>query len=120
MNEDNFSIDKGILVKIKSYCELNGIEDISGFVNKCIMQGFNIVRYGISPSDNSNREIYGIKDFNDKVINEDKEDVKGEDVGEQNESNQIEKSGKNKKEVKSSKEGKEQIKTKKIRIIKKE
>ena len=37
---------------IRSYCEFNGIEDINAFANRCAMQGFNIVKFGVSPKDN--------------------------------------------------------------------
>ena len=43
--------------QIRQYCELNEIEDINAFANRCLSQGFNIVKYGTSPSDNSEREI---------------------------------------------------------------
>ena len=48
---------------IRSYCEFNGIEDINAFANRCAMQGFNIVKFGVSPKDNIDRENNGIKDF---------------------------------------------------------
>ena len=49
--------------QIRQYCELNEIEDINAFANRCLSQGFNIVKYGTSPSDNSEMENKGIKDI---------------------------------------------------------
>ena len=119
MDEINFQIERDILAKIKTYCELNEISDINGFINKCLLQGFSIVKYGISPSDNSNREIHGIRELEGIIVNEEKKDIKGEDVGKQDEPNTNGKSREDKKEVKPTKEGKEPIKTRKIRVIKK-
>ena len=34
---------------IKSYCEINNINDIESEVNNMLQIGFNIIRYGISP-----------------------------------------------------------------------
>ena len=36
-----------ILDSITSYCELNKIEDVDGFIKKCFESGFNIERYGL-------------------------------------------------------------------------
>ena len=46
---------------IRSYCNLNGIEDINAFANRCAMQGFNIIKFGMSPKDNIEREITELK-----------------------------------------------------------
>ena len=48
---------------IRAYCELNGIEDINAFANRCAMQGLNILKFGMSPRDNFERENNGIKDI---------------------------------------------------------
>lgn len=119
MDEINFQIERDILAKIKTYCELNEISDINGFINKCLLQGFSIVKYGISPSDNSNREHYGIKEFENIITHEQKKDLKAKEIREQDESNANNGINEEKKEVKPVKEGKESIKTKKIRVIKK-
>lgn len=42
-------IDKIILSHIKEYCKMNGIKDVRNFVNKCLLDGFNIMKYGVSP-----------------------------------------------------------------------
>lgn len=42
--------------EMQSYCELNGIEDVDEFIWQCTVQGFSIVKYGTSPSDNVRRE----------------------------------------------------------------
>ena len=48
---------------IAEYCEVNSIDDVNAFANRCAMQGFNIAKYGLSPGDNIERENNGIKDF---------------------------------------------------------
>ena len=75
---------------IQEYCELNGIEDINNFANRCATQGFNIVKYGLSPADNIKRENNGIKDLKNEsrkkrkeqpgVSGEEKQREKKEDV----------------------------------------
>ena len=42
--------------EIKEYCQLNGINDVAGFITQCILMGFNTFRYGTSPTDNIKRE----------------------------------------------------------------
>ena len=42
--------------EIKEYCNLNGIDDVEAFSYKCLLDGFNIVRYGMSPSDNIKKQ----------------------------------------------------------------
>lgn len=75
---------------IQEYCELNGIDDINNFANRCATQGFNIVKYGLSPADNIKRENNGIKDLKNEsrkkrkeqpgVSGEEKQREKEEDV----------------------------------------
>ena len=52
---------------IRSYCELNEIDDINAFANRCASQGFNIIKFGISPKDNIERENNGIKDIKKNI-----------------------------------------------------
>ena len=76
---------------IQEYCELNGIDDINNFANRCATQGFNIVKYGLSPADNIKRENNGIKDLKNEsrkqskkqpgVSGEEKQREKEEDIG---------------------------------------
>jgi hypothetical protein len=49
--------------QIRQYCELNEIDDINAFANRCLSQGFSIIKFGTSPRDNVEREINGIKDL---------------------------------------------------------
>ena len=58
---------------IQEYCELNGIDDINNFANRCATQGFNIVKYGLSPADNIKRENNGIKDLKNESRKKGKE-----------------------------------------------
>ena len=48
--------------QIRQYCEMNDIEDVNAFANRCLSQGFSIVKFGTSPKDNVERESKGIKD----------------------------------------------------------
>jgi hypothetical protein len=76
---------------IQEYCELNGIDDINNFANRCATQGFNIVKYGLSPGDNIKRENNGIKDLKNEsrkkgkeqpgVSREEKRSEEKEDIG---------------------------------------
>lgn len=99
--------------KIRSYCELNGIDDVNAFANRCCLQGLNILKYGTSPSDNISREDNGIKDIS-------KNELKREDEREL----QVERSEDNGKvveeESKPREEGAQVSKVRKIRIIKKD
>lgn len=67
---------------IRSYCEINGIEDVNAFANRCASQGLNIIKFGTSPIDNINRENNGIKDV-PKNVKQKKKDPVGEDKGKQ-------------------------------------
>ena len=104
---------------IRSYCELNDIEDINAFANRCAMQGFNIVKFGVSPKDNIDRENNGVKDINKNASSTKKDKSPREDKGEQKEQESvgIEES---KEESKQTEERKENITVRKIRIIKKQ
>ena len=48
--------------EIKEYCKVNGINNVAGFITQCLLRGFNIFRYGNSPSDNKKRESGEIED----------------------------------------------------------
>lgn len=106
---------------IQEYCELNGIDDINNFANRCATQGFNIVKYGLSPADNINRENNGIKDLkkNEKGRVK-KKDISSEDKGEQ-ESKTVEDIREELLEEKKSEptEERKPVTVRKIRVIKK-
>ena len=107
---------------IKEYCDLNDIEDINNFANRCATQGFNIVKYGISPADNINRENNGIKDIKKnekKQINRKKKDIGTENEGKQKELTREDAETSTKEEIKP-KEEKKVVTVRKIRIIKKD
>ncbi len=57
--------------QIEDYCKMNDIKDIKGFACRCASQGFAIVKFGMSPSDNMERQSKGIKDIKEEnpVIN---------------------------------------------------
>lgn len=56
-------IKEKILKDIRLYCSINGIDDVEGFMERCLVQGFNIVRFGTSPMDNIARQMIGTKDL---------------------------------------------------------
>ena len=108
-------LDKNLENQIKEYCEVNEIHDVEAFAIRCLKQGFNIVRYGLSPLDNINRENKGIKDFEE---DDSKKEPSAEDSGKQKEP----KRSRNKpaeKEKSESVEEKKPVKVRKIQIIKK-
>jgi hypothetical protein len=103
--------------QIRQYCELNEIEDINAFANRCLSQGFNIIKFGVSPKDNVERETKGIKDI--KKTNGKKEvDTKG--VEEQSTIKREESTTVKKEESKPTEERKEGVTIRKIQIIKKQ
>lgn len=42
--------------EIETFCRLNKIDDVESFREECLKQGFNIIKYGISPQDNFKKE----------------------------------------------------------------
>ena len=55
-NTKRLYINPTIEKQVRNYCEINGIDDVNAFVNRCALQGLNILKYGTSPIDNVNRE----------------------------------------------------------------
>jgi predicted RNase H-like nuclease (RuvC/YqgF family) len=47
--ELNYSkiFNKQIIKSLSEYCKLNNVEDVDGFIKKCINTGFNIEKYGL-------------------------------------------------------------------------
>lgn len=45
-----------IKTDIKNFCKANKIDDIDSFIDKCLLQGFNVIKYGLSPQDNFKKE----------------------------------------------------------------
>jgi hypothetical protein len=120
---------------ITEYCEINNITDINAFANRCAMQGFNIAKYGLSPSDNIERENKGIKDFKnenrkkrkeqpevfgEKERGKNQEDIgtisKGKEEGDKDEPIVV---VTREKDSKQTEEAKNTVTVRKIRIIKK-
>lgn len=66
---DRKKLDKEIL----EYCKLNGISDVELFTNQCLLNGFNIIRYGTSPKDNIERQNGKVVAENN-VTNDDKKE----------------------------------------------
>jgi len=111
---------------IAEYCELNNIEDINAFANRCATQGFNILKYGMSPGDNINRENNGIKDFKDESRKKRKEQStvsrERKDKEQENTSPILQGKEESSKdgESKPTEEAKSNVTVRKIRIIKKD
>ena len=108
---------------IRSYCELNEIEDINAFANRCAMQGFNIVKFGVSPKDNIDRENNGVKDIKKNATNGKKKESRTEDERKQEKkypSRLVGGDGEEpKEESKPVEERKEKVTVRKIQVIKK-
>ena len=47
---------------ISRYCQMNDIKAVESFIGNCLMQGYNIVKFGYTPKDNLRRELLGIKE----------------------------------------------------------
>lgn len=57
----NLTKEKELNEEIEDYCSLNEISDVDEFKYKCLLTGFNIERYGLSPGDNVKRQNGEIK-----------------------------------------------------------
>ena len=106
--------------EVEAYCRLNKISDVESFREECLRQGFNIIKYGISPQDNFKKEN-NINAFVKDDIIEDKRD-KSEKVNDVSNGDVQEVSPKRDDEtlpISSNNENIEKPKKKKIKIIKK-
>ena len=106
--------------EVEAYCRLNKIGDVESFREECLRQGFNIIKYGISPQDNFKKEN-NINAFVKDDIIEDKRD-KSEKVNDVSNGDVQEVSPKRDDEtlpISSNNENIEKPKKKKIKIIKK-
>lgn len=111
----DFKIRPKLMKDVKQYCKINDIDDVNDFLNRCIVQGFNIMKYGVSPIDNIERESNGIKGIEDNK----KESIRSKvDNSKKNITEQVV----NEKIDIDNKEDEKKIKseTRKIRIIKKQ
>lgn len=118
MSNNKLYIKQELEQKIRKYCEINNISQVNDFANRCAQKGFNILLYGMSPSDNINRENNGIKQFdkNERI----KEQIsKREDKGEQEQKEQYREKRSIKEESEPIKEG-EKVIRRSIKIIKKD
>lgn len=91
--------------EIEAYCRLNKIDDVESFREECLRQGFNIIKYGISPQDNFKKE----NNINTKVNDVSNGDV--QEVSPKKEDETV--------HVTSNNKNVEKPKKKKIKIIKK-
>ena len=106
--------------EIEAYCKLNKIDDVESFREECLRQGFNIIKYGISPQDNFKKEN-NISTFVKDDLIKDKRD-KSEKVNNVSNVDTQEVSPKREDEtlpISSNNENVEKPKKKKIKIIKK-
>ena len=65
---------------IKEYCIANNINDVSGFITQCMLRGFNIFRYGLSPGDNIKRQNGEIIDNGSNRTNKKKEEASNKNI----------------------------------------
>ena len=103
--------------QIRQYCELNEIDDVNAFVNRCATQGFNVIKFGTSPKDNVERETKGIKDIKKQ---NGKKETDTSRLEKQSPIERKESSSSKKEEIKPTEERKEGITVRKIQIIKKQ
>lgn len=106
--------------EIETFCRLNKIDDVESFREECLKQGFNIIKYGISPQDNFKKEN-NIGTVVKDDVREEKRD-KSEHINDTSNSDVQEVSLKREDEtlpVASNNENIEKPKKKKIKIIKK-
>jgi len=54
------NINKKIYKEIEAYCELNNIADVEFFINKIVVNGFNIEKYGMLKS-GDNKKLEEVK-----------------------------------------------------------
>ena len=102
---------------IRSYCEFNGIEDVNAFANRCAMQGFNIVKFGVSPKDNIN---FNLNDIKKNASSTKKKESRTEDERKQDEGRPSRFVDHSEEESQPTEERKENVTVRKIRIIKKQ
>jgi len=103
---------------IRSYCKLNEIKDVNDFANRCALQGFNIIKFGTSPMDNIIRENNGIKDIVENETVKKEKDAPSTNGGKQvEEERNVERE--QQKESVPREEKKQQVKVRKIQVIKK-
>jgi hypothetical protein len=106
---------------IAEYCEVNGIEDINAFANRCATQGLSIIKYGVSPGDNIDRENKGIKDFKNERQTRKKKEPGSENKREQkSQEAPVERPGSREEDSNQKEEKKSNVTVRKIRIIKKD
>ena len=118
---ENIVFNDKLINDIIDYCKENGIEDVERFANRCTKQGFNIIRFGISPKDNLERQNKGIKDFENYEDNQFEKDTSGQAESKISERESNEKDNERETRVEERTiEPVRVVKQKKIRVIKKE
>lgn len=116
--ENSIKIEDKLIKLISDYCNENSINDINGFINRCTKQGFNIVRFGLSPKDNLERQNKGIKDIEENE--ESKENIVGHSEKEERPREKNEQSDERKENTTERVGESVKIVKKKIRVIKKD
>lgn len=61
-------INKKLLKDIEEYCKFNNIEDIEKEVNNILRVGFNVIRFGTKPFDNTPPKIEEIKKEEEAIV----------------------------------------------------
>ena len=76
-NNISFHFEKCRMVNdIIEYCNVNNISDIGKFLYGCLLNGFNIERYGYSPCDNIKRQNGETDVSSNDEANEEKKVIK--------------------------------------------
>ena len=105
--------------QIRQYCELNDIDDINAFANRCLSQGFSIIKFGTSPIDNIERENKGIKDLNKDEYKKQMQSNSSREEESKRAAEEIDERESSTKESVKEKEEKTPVVVRKIRVIKK-
>lgn len=109
---------------IEEYCKENNIDDINAFANRCVRQGLNIAKYGLSPGDNIERENNGIKDFKNEKGTTEKENastaLQRKEETSKDGSSRLDTSRTREEEIKPTEEAKSGVTVRKIQVIKKD
>lgn len=64
---------------ILSFCKVNSIDNVEEFSLACLLKGYNIVKYGLSPKDNVKKESEPVSVMND-IEQKEKVERKGKKV----------------------------------------
>ena len=124
-------LDEVLIKQIEEFCRLNHIQDVDKVINRCLRDGFNILKYGLTPNDNKRIEM-GLKNNLKEFYEESKESTEQADSATDTEPKPVERKKAGRKNAKKQsteqkedskpeqEETKPVIKRRQIKIIKKD